>query len=128
MSKKALNHKLPDPDETVPQNLYDLKELRKAMKEAQSSKRFEHTKGVEYTSAALAMRYGASIEDALAAGLLHDCAKCLPDDKQLSLCEKHGLYVTDTEKKNPFLLHSKVGAYLAEHKYGVTNQDVLNAI
>lgn len=122
-SKEALNH-----DETIQQNLFDLKELRKAMKEVQSSKRFEHTKGVEYTSAALAMRYGASMEDALTAGLLHDCAKCLTDDKQLSICEKHGLIVTDVEKKNPFLLHSKVGAYLAEHKYGVKNPDVLNAI
>ncbi len=123
MSKKTLDH-----DETVQHNLYDLKELRKAMREVQSSKRFEHTKGVEYTSAALAMRYGASMEDALAAGLLHDCAKCLPDEKLLSICEKHGLFVTDAEKKNPFLLHSKVGAYLAEHKYGIPNQDVLNAI
>lgn len=114
--------------ETIRKNLYDLKELRKAMREVQSSKRFEHTKGVEYTSAALAMRYGAVMEDALAAGLLHDCAKCLTDDKQLSICEKHGLAVTDAERESPFLLHSKVGAYLAEHKYGVKNQDVLNAI
>lgn len=109
-------------------NSYDLKELRKAMREVQSAKRFEHTKGVEYTSAALAMRYGASMEDALAAGLLHDCAKCLSDDKQLSICEKQGLIVTEAERKSPFLLHSRVGAYLAEHKYGVENQDVLNAI
>ena len=114
--------------DTVRQNSYDLKELRKLIKEVQSAKRFEHTKGVEYTSAALAMRYGASMEDALAAGLLHDCAKCLSDDKQLSVCEKHGISVTDAEKKNPFLLHSKVGAYLAEHKYSVTNQDILNAV
>lgn len=121
--REALNH-----NETKQHNIYDLKELRKAMKEVQSSKRFEHTKGVEYISAALAMRYGVSMADALAAGLLHDCAKCLTDDKQLSICEKYGLVVTDAEKKNPFLLHSKVGACLAEHKYGIKNKDVLNAI
>lgn len=128
LHEAKLHYDALDHDETIRQNSYDFKDLRKAMKEAQSSKRFEHTKGVEYTSAALAMRYGASMEDALAAGLLHDCAKCLPGDKQLSICEKHGLVVTDVEKKNPLLLHSKVGACLAEHKYGVTNQDVLNAI
>lgn len=115
-------------EEILRQNSYDFKELRKAVKEAQSSKRFEHTKGVEYISAALAMRYGAVLEDALTAGLLHDCAKCLPDEKLLSICEKHDLAVSDAEKKNPFLLHAKAGAYLAEHKYGVINQDVLNAI
>lgn len=129
MSKKALSDEASEQqNEALQQNLYDLKELRKAVKEVQSTKRFEHTKGVEYTSAALAMRYGASMEDALVAGLLHDCAKCLSDDKQLSICEKQGLIVTEAEKKSPFLLHSKVGAYLAEHKYGITNQDVLNAI
>lgn len=107
---------------------YNLKELRKAMKEVQTSKRFEHTKGVEYTSAALAMRYGASMEDALVAGLLHDCAKCLTDEEQLSVCEKNNLNISEVEKKHPSLLHSKVGAYLAEHKYGIQNQDILNAI
>lgn len=126
---KASQHKETIPHkETITNNLYDLKELRKAMKEVQSTKRFEHTMGVEYTSAALAMRYDASVEDALAAGLLHDCAKCLTDDKQLSICIKHGLIITDAERKNPFLLHSKVGACLAEHKYGIKNPDVLNAI
>lgn len=110
------------------EDVYDLKELRKAMKEVQTAKRFEHTRGVEYTSAALAMRYDAPLEDALVAGLLHDCAKCLEDQKLLSICEKHHLGITEAERENPFLLHSKAGAYLAEHKYGVRNPDILNAI
>lgn len=109
-------------------DLYGLKELRKAMREVQTSKRFEHTKGVEYTAAALAMRYGASVEDALTAGLLHDCAKCLTDKELLSACEKHGIDISAVEKKNPSLLHSKVGAFLAQHKYGIQNQDIINAI
>lgn len=109
-------------------DVYGLKELRKAMREVQTSKRFEHTKGVEYTAAALAMRYGASVEDALAAGLLHDCAKCLTDKELFSVCEKHGIVISTVEKKNPSLLHSKVGAFLAQHKYGIQNQDIINAI
>lgn len=32
------------------------------------------------------------------------------------------------EEKNPFLLHSKVGAYIAKEKYGVEEEDILNAI
>lgn len=110
------------------ENSHHLKELRKAVKEVQTSKRFEHTLGVEYTAAALAMRYGASVENALIAGLLHDCAKCMSDEALYSLCKKHGLNLSESEKRNPCLLHSKVGAYLAEHKYGIKNQDILNAI
>lgn len=33
-----------------------------------------------------------------------------------------------TEAKNPFLLHAKAGAYLAQHKYGIGDEDILNAV
>ena len=105
-----------------------LKKLRKAIRKAQSAKRYEHTLGVEYTAAALAMRYGANVQDAVLAGLLHDCAKCMSDEKLLNICEKQGIPVTETERQLPFLLHSKVGGFLAENKYGVRNQDIINAI
>ena len=98
------------------------------MKKVQDARRFEHTLGVEYTAAALAMRYGANVTEALTAGLLHDCAKCLTDEKRLSICEKRNIPMTDLERRNPFLLHAKVGAYLAREKYGVKNQNILNAI
>ena len=98
------------------------------MKKAQGKKRYEHTLGVEYTAAALAMRYDCDISKARTAGLLHDCAKCLTDEKRLSICEKQGIPVTKLEEKNPFLLHAKVGAFLAEDKYGVKSRDILNAI
>lgn len=98
------------------------------MEKAQDGDRYEHTLGVEYTAAALAMRYGGNIRDAQIAGLLHDCAKCLSDKKRLEICAKHHIPVTALERKNPFLLHAKVGAYLARKKYGVKNQDILNAI
>lgn len=106
----------------------NMKKLRKAIRKAQNAKRYEHTLGVEYTAAALAMRYGANVQDALLAGLLHDCAKCLSDEKLLETCEKQGISVTETERKLPFLLHGKVGGFWAEKKYGVQNRDVINAI
>ena len=98
------------------------------MKKEQDAKRFEHTQGVEYTAAALAMRYDCDMIHAQVAGLLHDCAKCLTDEKRLALCRKGEISITEVEKRRPFLLHAKVGAYLAEEKYGIKNQDILNAI
>ncbi len=105
-----------------------LRKLRKAVGKVQDARRFEHTLGVEYTSAALAMRYGGDLENARVAGLLHDCAKCLSDEKMLSICKKNHIPVTEVERKNPFLLHAKVGACLAREKYGVKEPDILNAI
>lgn len=105
-----------------------LRKIRKAVQKAQDAKRFEHTLGVEYTAAALAMRYGSDIDSARAAGLLHDCAKCLSDEKRLSICRKNHIPVTEVERENPFLLHAKAGAYLAREKYGIKDPDILNAI
>ncbi len=98
------------------------------MEKMQDAKRFAHTLGVEFTAAALAMRYQADVTDAQIAGLLHDCAKCLTDEKRVSICEKHQIPMTDIERRNPFLLHAKVGEFLAKEKYGITNPDILNAI
>ncbi len=106
----------------------DLKKIRKAMEKQQDAKRYEHTLGVAYTAAALAMKYGVSIKDAQLAGLLHDCAKCLSDKKKLSICEKHGLPVSEVEMRNPFLLHAKVGGFLARKEYLVQDEDIINAI
>lgn len=98
------------------------------MEKMQDAKRFEHTLGVEFTAAALAMRYGGDVRDAQIAGLLHDCAKCLTDEKRISICEKNHIPITKLERHNPFLLHAKVGAHLAEEKYGVISPDILMAI
>lgn len=106
----------------------ELTRIRKAMEKALDAKRYEHTLGVAYTAAALAMRYDASVLGAQLAGLLHDCAKCMSNEKRLSVCEKHNISINDIERKNPFLLHAKVGSFLAMHEYKVKDPDVINAI
>ena len=91
-------------------------------------KRFIHTLGVAYTATSLAMRYGADVEKAETAGLLHDCAKCISDTKKIKICDKNNIDITRVERNNPFLLHSKVGAYIAAEKYGITDEEILDAI
>lgn len=107
---------------------YDLKALQKKMKEELSEDRFEHTLGVMYTAESLAMCYGADMTKAAVAGLLHDCAKCIPNTQKIKLCKKNGLEITPMEEKNPSLLHAKLGAYLAEKTYGVEDPEILSAI
>ena len=57
--------------------------------------RYEHTQGVMYTAAALAMRYGEDINKAMLAGLLHDCAKCIPAEEKIRMCEENHLQISD---------------------------------
>lgn len=90
--------------------------------------RYEHTLGVMYTAASMAMCHGADVEQALLAGLLHDCAKCIPGENKIKMCEKYHLNVSEVELENPSLLHAKLGAFLAAKKYHIEDKEIINAI
>ncbi len=106
----------------------ELSKLRKEMSKIQDNKRYEHTLSVAYTAANLAACHGENVDHALVAGMLHDCAKCLSDEKLLNISEKQHMQINWEERQKPSLLHAKVGSHLAEKKYHVTNRDILNAI
>lgn len=106
----------------------DMHKIRKQLTKVLDSKRFEHTQGVAYTSAALAMRYGEDIRKAELAGLLHDCAKCIDNEKKIHICKKNDISISDAEQRNPFLLHAKVGGHFAKTKYKIDDEDIINAI
>lgn len=105
-----------------------LNKIKKTLKKELDKDRYEHTLGVMYTSACLAMANGYDMEKAQLAGLLHDCAKCIPNEKKLKICVKNNIPVTQVEKDNPFLLHAKVGAFLARVLYEVEDEEILHAI
>lgn len=109
-------------------SIYDYKMIKKAMSKQLDAKRYAHTIGVAYTASSLAMRYGADIEKAYLAGLLHDCAKCIETDEKLDLCKRYKVKLTQFEIENPFLIHAKLGSCLAEKKYGVEDSEILSAI
>ena len=107
---------------------YDFAKIEKKLSKYLDEDRFQHTMGVMYTSACLAMVHGYDIKDAQVAGLLHDCAKCIPNKKKLKMCSEHNIPVSDFERSHPFLLHSRLGAYIAHEKYGIDDQEILSAI
>ena len=106
----------------------ELKKIKKDLKKELDKNRYQHTLGVMYTASCLAMRYSGDIQQAMLAGLLHDCAKCIPAERQIHLCEKNRIPMRDVELKNPHLLHAKLGALLAKSQYGIKDKTVLHAI
>lgn len=105
-----------------------IEEIQNKLKNELDDFRYRHTIGVMYTAASLAMCYGTNMENAMLAGLLHDCAKCIPDTQKLLLCEEYHINLTNTELKNNALIHPKLGAYIARRDYGIQNTEILNAI
>lgn len=106
----------------------DIKKIRKKMEKTLDPHRYEHTLGVAYTAACLAMLCQEDVVKAETAGLLHDCAKCMTNEERIEICHKHHLEITEAEEANPVLLHAKVGSYLASKKFEIQDEDILNAI
>ena len=74
-------------------------QMREKLEKKLSQKRFEHSLGVEYTAACMAMCFDVDIEKAAVAGLLHDCAKYLSPEKKIKLCQENQLPIIQREKK-----------------------------
>ena len=107
---------------------YDFIKMQKKLAKYLDEDRYEHTLGVMFTCAALAMVHDCDLITAQTAGLLHDCAKCIPNKKKLKMCSQHHISVSVFEQEHPFLLHAKLGAYVAKAKYDVTDENILSAI
>lgn len=102
--------------------------LRNDLKGKLNPFRYEHTISVSFICTALAMRYEYDLDKAELAGLLHDCAKHYGDEEIIAKCKKQGILLTDDELKAPMVLHAKYGAWLAEHKYNIIDEDITGAI
>ncbi len=90
-------------------------------------KRIPHVLGTEQEAIRLAERYGADVEKARIAALLHDCTKKLDMESQLALCDHYGIELDELEQVSLKLLHSKTGAALARDVFGV-DEEIYNAI
>ena len=85
-------------------------------------KRIPHVLGTEQEAIRLAERYGADVEKARVAALLHDCTKKLDMDEQLTLCQQYGIQLDELEQKALKLLHAKTGAAIARDVFGVDDE------
>ncbi|MCR5323301.1 MAG: bis(5'-nucleosyl)-tetraphosphatase (symmetrical) YqeK [Lachnospiraceae bacterium] len=103
-------------------------ELIMKMDSLLSPHRVAHVKNVAKTAVRLAQIYGADMDKAYIAGLLHDCAKYLDDEQMLEAAKEHNIELEEIEKTSIQLVHAKVGAVFAKEIYGIEDEDIMNAI
>ena len=104
-----------------------LEDLRPIALSYLKAKRIPHVLGTEQTAKALAEKYGADVEKARFAALLHDSTKRLSMEEQLAMCEHYHIELDELEKKALKLLHAKTGAALARDVFGA-DDEIYNAI
>lgn len=96
------------------------------MHEHLKESRYRHSLGVEEMAVRLAGLHGADAEKAAFAGRYHDIAKNMDVPEMDAHIRKYGL--PEHLLGNNALAHSKVGAAILEHEFGVTDADILNAV
>ena len=93
-----------------------------------TDKRLLHSLLVAATARELAHIHHIDENQAALAGLMHDCAKCMPLSAMQKAAREQRLLVDKQTLANDNLLHGPLGAALAESEYGITDENVLSAI
>lgn len=93
-----------------------------------SEYRFHHSKMVAKAAKELAVKYGADVNKAELAGILHDITKEEPVNNQLQLLEDNGIMLDGVTKSNTQILHAVSGCAYCEFVLGIKDKDVLDAI
>ena len=97
----------------------------KAALALETARRSAHSIRVAQLAATRAPSLGIPERQAVTAALFHDCAKNLPDNSPYL----HGFFLpTEWGKVPKEVIHQFLGAFVAEHAFGVKDKEVLAAI
>lgn len=105
-----------------------LEEMKRVLRQSLPPKRYKHSLNVYETALELARQHGLPEDKTAVAALLHDCGREVGSKESVAKARELGLPVDDVELHQPILLHAKLGVYNAMHKYGVADQEILDAI
>jgi len=103
-------------------------ELRVKVMNTLEEKRYAHTLGVCKVAVKMAKVYREDVKKAYIAALLHDCAKNIPKEEMYEMCREKQVELDKYEKELPMLVHAKLGAVIAKEKFGIEDEDILNAV
>jgi predicted HD superfamily hydrolase involved in NAD metabolism len=103
-------------------------EIKKHLHRTLTEQRFEHSLGAYEAAEELCDFFEISSEKCLLAALLHDCAKCIPNETLMGIIKENQIDVTAMELENPKTLHAPVGAHLARVQFSIGDEQILNSI
>ena len=107
---------------------FNIEEAKNWLKDNLNEERYNHSIGTMEQAVELAGMLNLNVEKARIAGLMHDCAKCFPNDKLLKIIHDKLTDVQDYELVNYKTLHAPVSAYIAKTEFGITDPEILSAI
>ncbi len=99
------------------------------LKKNLSEERFSHSLGTAKSAQELAKYYDLDSKKAYLAGLIHDCAKNMDNNKLLDLIKSEiKVGYEPCELKNPKVYHAIAAPYIAKKEFEIEDNEILNAI
>lgn len=105
----------------------DFETIKEEVKNILSEKRYQHSLGVVERGIELAKIYQQDIEKIKIIAMAHDIAKEMTPTELYQYAQEHHLFLDEIEKKEPSIVHAKIGADICKHRYGFT-QDMVEAV
>lgn len=106
--------------------MYNIEKIKEKLIEDIGEKRYKHSLRVAQLAQNLAQIYDLDEEKAYMAGLIHDCAK-YNEEKYIEKLNIDTSSYKITSLKDP-VLHSFLGAEVANKVYNISDKDILDAI
>ena len=91
-------------------------------------RRYNHSVNVSAEAVRLAKKYGADVEKAAVAGILHDITKEVDFEKQLQIINSGDIILTDVEKTTNKLWHAISGSVYIQNELDIHDEDIINAV
>lgn len=103
-------------------------EIKAEIKKTLKKSRYEHSIRVAKMCKKLCKKFNLNSEIGYFLGIAHDMCKYYSKEDLISIIQNHGIEIIQIEKERPALLHGPVAAIILKEKYGVENDQVLEAI
>ncbi|MDE2237795.1 MAG: bis(5'-nucleosyl)-tetraphosphatase (symmetrical) YqeK, partial [Elusimicrobia bacterium] len=110
--------------------LYGLGRLR-TLRGLLGARRYEHSRHVARLAGRLARRWGLDEDQALSAGILHDCGRSVPATRMGRCARARKLKLSrreQTARLAPLLLHAYLSEDVCRRRFGVSDPAVLSAV
>jgi nicotinate-nucleotide adenylyltransferase len=114
--------------ETGAVSLEELVFLENAVCRSVSASRFLHSRNTALLAGDLCVRYGLDPRAGYLAGITHDMCKSMDSKDLIRLARSDGGKISDLEAGKPDLLHGRAAAVLLRTRYGIANEEILEAV
>ena len=105
-----------------------IEEIRKYTKDHVKESRYEHSVRVAEMCSLLCEHYGLNKKTGYLVGIGHDMCKDMPHEKMIETAKRDGNPIIEYELNRPSLLHGRAAAVLMKEKFGISDEDILEAV